>query len=128
MKPFILSCLLCLFTTSAAAEAFDERMSAGKRAEGTPQGGAYLQTLGPAYGAAMRICIPPGSTSPENLGRFELVADVGPEGRVKNAVVRPVTPISRCFANELVKFSLAAAPPAAKDNPYPIYVEMKVAP
>lgn len=128
MNPVLLTGALFLVATFATAGDFEDRVKAGKRAEESPQGAIYLGVLGPAYGGSMRACIPPGSESNSNLGRFQLVAEISPSGRVLNPEVRPATRVSRCFAREFSNSILAAPPLDGTGQTYPIYLEMKVTP
>lgn len=128
MNRVLVTCALTLVAASAIAADFNERVTTAKRAEGSPQGVQYLQILGPAYGAAMRACLPPASSASENLGKFELVADVASDGRLLNVDIRPVTRVSRCFAGELAAQTIAAPPKDNGVSTYPIYLAMEVAP
>ncbi len=112
----------------AVAGDFEARVRAGELSEKRPDGGRYLSVLGPAYGEAMRTCIAPGTNDPNNLGRFELVADITSNGTVVNAVVRPHTPVSLCFAREFGKSKLLPPPIINGANLHPIYLAMRVTP
>jgi hypothetical protein len=128
MKKLLLVCAAVSLTFGAIAADFDARVSAGEFAEKRTEGAQYLSVLGPAYGEAMRICIPPGSKDPSNLGRFELVADISSAGGVLNTTVRPQTPVSLCFAREFAKARLVAPPRLAGADLYPIYISMQMTP
>lgn len=100
MNRVAVACAAIFVAASATAADFAARVAAAKLAEQSQEGGEFLQVLGPAYGAAVRACILPGTSSPDNLGKFELVADVAADGRVLNADFRLATQVSRRFARE----------------------------
>jgi hypothetical protein len=128
MNRLIVACVAILGAASATATDFAARVAAAKLAEQSQEGGEFLRVLGPAYGAAMRACILPGTSSPDNLGKFELVADVAADGRILNTDFRPATRVSRCFARELAAQSLAPPPKFRSLSTYPVYIAMEVAP
>jgi hypothetical protein len=121
--------LLLLVSVSAYGAQFDERMYAGKAALSSPDGQKYEASWGQVMGTVIHACVPPGSISPTNLGKFTFVANVASSGLVSDVEVRPVTKVSRCFAQ---KFSGSRLPPPPladkKDSSFPIADEMVIAP
>jgi hypothetical protein len=116
-------------STSALADSFADRVAEAKKASATPQGTKYDQALGPAIGAAMRACVPPGATSTENLGEFVLVGYVDRTGMVSSVEVQPKTKVSLCFATQFQHAHLTPPPEyAASAAGFPIAVEMSVRP
>ena len=103
-------------------------VAAAKAAVGTTEGAAYDKALGPYIGKAMGACIPQGVADPANLGSFTLVADVNPEGQVRNAAVAPQSKVATCFQAKFVLSTLPAPPGSqnAERSLYPIVIEMKV--
>jgi hypothetical protein len=106
MKGIVLAALLFPFAAGAADFAARERV--GKAALASAEGQKYEGSWGEVIGTVMRTCIPPGSTSPANLGKFTFVANVDSAGRVSSVEVNPSTEVSRCFAK---LFSAATLPP-----------------
>jgi len=121
----IAACLQANAQDSAA------RVAAAKAAVRTSEGETYDKALGPYIGKAIGACIPAGTSNPENLGSFTLIADVSSEGQVRNATVSPHSTVATCFQAKFVQSTLPPPPgshSAAAFSPYPIVVEMKVAP
>ena len=117
-----------LVCSSALAADFASRITEAKQASATREGAQYDAALVPYIGAAMRACIPPGSTDPANLGSFTLVGDVTGTGTVQSVAVEPQTKVSSCFAEHFSTSILPNPPVATGGNGYPIAVEMRVAP
>jgi hypothetical protein len=103
-----LTLLLVLFAGLAQAGDFAVRAKNGKTVLATAEGQKYEASWGAVIAAAMRACVPPGSTSPANLGRFTFVGDVSSTGVVSGVEVQPSTVVSRCFGEH---FSKAQLPP-----------------
>ena len=103
------------------------RMKAGKEALATPEGQKYEVSWGEVMGAVLRGCIPPGSTSPANLGNFTFVADVDRIGTVSSVEVRPSTHVSRCFAKRF-RASKLPQPPIGSHGLFPISDVVSVIP
>ncbi len=124
-----LAAFLILASTSVNAATFEERVDKAKTIFETKQGKIYEQKLGPFIGNAIRICIPPGSTSEENLGKFIFVAEVSIEGKVSGSEIQPVTKVSKCFNKE---FAIQILPPPPDSlmaiGGTPIIVEMDIVP
>jgi hypothetical protein len=127
MKTRILLLLLLSMSGPILADDFSSRADAGEAALSSPSGKKYQAALGPVIGKALRICIPPGSTSPENLGSFVLVANIAPSGKANKIEIRPETTISRCFAKHFGESELPA-PPEGSLPEFPIVVPIKIAP
>ena len=88
-----------LIDTAAIADGFQHRLQTGKQALHTRAGKEYEKALGPIIGDSIRKCILPGSAP--QTGDFVLIGDVSTFGTVSSVEVRPSTPASRCFAEEL---------------------------
>jgi hypothetical protein len=106
MKYFAL--LLLAFATLAHASDFAARVKAGQLALGTPSGKSYEASWGNAMQTSLTSCVPVGSTSPANLGKFIFVANVSSSGLVSEVEVSPITTVSQCFAKH---FGSAQLPP-----------------
>jgi hypothetical protein len=117
-----------LICSSAIAADFKSRITEAKQVNATHEGAQYDAALVPYIGAAMRACIPPGSTDPANLGSFTLVGDVTTTGTLKSVAVEPQTKVSLCFAEHFSKSILPNPPAIAMGNGYPVVVEMLIAP
>jgi hypothetical protein len=124
--------ILCLIAAEAAAADLSTRIAEAKAESATPSGAEYDQKLGPLIGQAMRSCIPPGATAPENLGSFALVARVGADGRQREVEVDSNTRVAACFKSRFAAFNLPPPPssPGKREDftGYPIVVEMTVSP
>ena len=94
--------------------------------EGTRVRNAHASEV---MGTVMHTCIPPGSTSPANLGKFTFVANVDLAGKVSSVEVSPITKVSRCFA-KLFGAATLPAPPASNNigKFFPIADVMSVGP
>ena len=103
-----LALLLLLFATFSHASDFATRVRAGKLALASPSGKSYEASWGQAMQASLVRCVPVGSTSPANLGKFTFVANVTSSGAVSAVEVKPVTSVSQCFA---IHFGAAQLPP-----------------
>jgi hypothetical protein len=114
---------------SALAGDFDSRVAEAKHASASVEGQRYDQGLGPSIGIAMRTCVPPGSTSQANLGKFTLVGYVAPSGVLSSVEVQPSTTVSECFAAQFRQLKLPNPPASLALKPgVPIVVEMSVTP
>ena len=118
---------LIFVSCSACAADFSARVNEGNQAIAAPDGKVYDASLGPAIRAAMAACVPHGSAPTGKLGKFALVGYVDASGRLTSIAVKPVTAVSRCFADN---FGSAALPPPPSSsrwvNAYPVTVEMTV--
>ena len=125
----ILASISFLLPVLVAAATFEERVDAAKAGFETAEGMIYEQKLGPYLGSTMQICIPYGSTSTENLGRFTYVANVSIEGRISASEVKPLNAVSLCFDKEFTK-QILPQPPSSLfiENSVPIVVELNVVP
>ena len=112
------------------AGSFDEREKAGKAALATPEGRRYEASWGEVMQTVVPVCVPPGSTSPANLGKFTFVANVASSGLVSDVDVQPSTDVSRCFAKHFSGALLPPPPPAAsrRGGPFPIADSLVIAP
>ena len=127
MKRILLACVL--FSTAALADNFADRVAEARKASSTPEGKKYDQLLVPAIGAAMRACVPPGSTSPANLGKFTLIGYVASSGAVSLIEVQPKTEVSVCFAAQFEQARFASPPKSGQSKVgFPIAVEMSLVP
>ena len=105
-----LALLLFAFTTFAYADDFASRVKDGESALASPSGQRYEASWVETMQASLMACVPVGSTSTANLGKFTFVANVSSTGAVSAVDVRPVTAVSRCFAKH---FGGAQLPPPA---------------
>lgn len=120
--------LLFAFATVAHGSDFADRVAQGKQTLASPAGQKYEASWGNTMGAVLVACVPVGSTSPANLGRFTFVADVSPVGAVSAVAVRPSTAVSECFARH---FRLARLPPPPIQRPgssFPVSDDIVVSP
>ena len=126
------SCLCIVATFAVAADNLSTRIAEAKAKSATASGAKYDQSLGPFISEAMRSCMPPGSTAPENLGSFTLVAVVNSDGKQSRVEVNPNSKVSACFKSKFTAFTLLPPPSSAGSGEdaggYPIAVEMKVTP
>jgi len=104
---YIALLLLPVATLSHASD-FATRVKAGVLSLASPSGQRYEASWGQAMQASLAACVPVGSTSPANLGKFTFVANVSSSGVVSSVEVEPVTSVSRCFA---IHFGAAQLPP-----------------
>jgi hypothetical protein len=125
MRKIIAALAFTSFSVSAAD--FSVRVAEGNQAMATPEGKIYDASLGPAIQAAIVSCVPPGSASTGKLGKFTLVGYADASGHLSSVAIKPVTPVSRCFAD---KFGSATLPPPPSSSrwadAYPVTVEMTV--
>ena len=119
--------LMFLVSASANAGSFEQRVDNANAAFETEQGEAYEKRLRPYMQAALEKCAPGKSGSDREPGKFVLVADVSPQGRLSNPAVKPESKSSLCFSNELGAQNLPA-PPASllADGFAPLVVEIYV--
>ena len=123
MRP-IVTLLLVGWCVAALADDFTARLAESKAVEASAEGTAFARILEPFYGAAIRECIPPGSTDATNLGSFAFVGTLSGAGKLSNVEVRPKTRVSQCFASQLGRSQLPKPP----KSPYPVHVEMRITP
>jgi len=131
MKPsIIILASLLAFVAFAEDESFDARVQRAKLAEASPDGAAYQEILWKQVGdytaSVMQQCFPKGAKTDTNA--FTLVGDVGYDSKLHKVEVRPVTPMSLCFAN-----SFAAAPFPQPSKTFdakgvPLEIDMKIKP
>ena len=121
--------ILLSYSCFAWAADFAARVAEAKTAAATPDGKEYETSTYPAIQAAMLTCIPPGTTNPENLGKFTLVTYVTKSGMLSAVEVQPNTKVSQCFSELFAKCQLPT-PPSALTNElgYPLEVTMSIAP
>ena len=103
-----LALVIIFFAGAAHAGDFSARVKAGKQSLSSPEGQQYEASWGEVMQTILPVCIPLGSTSPANLGKFTFVADVSSAGLVSSVEVEPSTDVSRCFAKH---FNNAHLPP-----------------
>ena len=127
MRTIIL--IAMFFSMSANAADFAAREKVGKEALATAEGQKYEAQWGEVIGTVMRACIPPGTTSPANLGKFTFVANVDNVGNISSVEVNPSTNISRCFAQQFASSHLPPPPSSPRLNGfYPVADVMSVTP
>lgn len=107
-----LALLFLLIAGIAQAGDFSARAKLGKATLATAEGRKYEASWGAAIVSSMEACVPAGSTSPANLGRFTFVGDVSSNGAVSAIEVQPSTRVSRCFAEHLGKTQVPPPPPS----------------
>jgi hypothetical protein len=105
------------------------RIAAGRDALSSPTGKKYELALFPAVQKSLNACVPVGSISPENLGKFTVVAEVSQSGVATLVDAGPHTRVSSCFAKHFRTARLPAPPPppAGRGN-FPIAIEINVTP
>ncbi len=118
---------LVLFSAAAFADSFTDRVAAAKRASSTPAGKEYDKSLGPPADAAIRACVPPGSTVQTKV-TFTLVGSVARSGVLSSVDVQPKTDLSKCFAERFAQAHFATPPESDGTAEFPISVEMTVTP
>ena len=122
---------LALYFVGVAASAADlpSRIAEARAAFATPAGKEYEANLGPAIGQIMTVCVKLGSTDPESLGEFTLVAYVQDDGSLMAAQVTKSTRVADCFLAESKKITWPAPPRSSPSAPgFPIEVTMRVVP
>jgi hypothetical protein len=102
--------LLLTLAMAASASDFSARERTGKAASASPEGQSYQKSWGQVIGAAMHACIPVGSESPSNNGKFAFVANINAAGIVSAVEVQPVTTVSNCFAKQFAASTLQPPP------------------
>jgi hypothetical protein len=129
MKRTALALLLTGATSTAgpvtAAESFDTRIARASAAIETRDGYAYDMALVPAIHSATTKCVPPGRAPASRAESFTAVASVDPSGRVSAVQVRPVTALSKCFADRLGTLRLQPPPAGSGKNGYPILIRIR---
>jgi hypothetical protein len=115
---------LTLAAHFAWADDISGRAAAGRATSATPQGSKFDQSLMPMLGKIGQICDPPGTVLPAaELGVFVLVGDITQAGILTNVEVSPQTPVSACFAAEMLKNHYDPPP---RPGTYPIVVQLTV--
>lgn len=114
MKHRLAHLLLLALPFAASASDFDARVADARAAIATPAGHAYDMALVPAVHAATTRCVPPGKRAARAADSFTTVARVAADGRVTDVQVRPVTPLSACFARTLGTMRLQPLPVALR--------------
>jgi len=127
MKKIILIALFLPMVANAADFAAREKIGKGTLA--TAEGQKYEARWGEVMGAVMRACIPPGSSSSANLGKFTFVANVDAVGNVSSVEVSPKTKVSHCFAQQFASSRLPPPPSSPRVNGlYPVADVISVTP
>jgi hypothetical protein len=113
----------------ALAGDFESRVKAGRQALGTVAGQSYEASWGAIMKTILPACIPVGSESPANLGKFTFVADVAPSGLVSAVAVEPTTAVSLCFARRFNGAQLPQPPASPSGGSlFPVSDEIEVRP
>ena len=124
-----LALVILFFTGVAHAEDFSARVKAGKQSLASPEGQKYEASWGAVMQTILPVCIPLGSTSPANLGKFTFVANVSSTGLVSSVEVEPSTDVSRCFAQHFNNAHLPPPPIPLKDDAlFPVADVIEVVP
>ena len=80
-------------------KAFNNLIKEAKQQSSTPAGGAYesniVQTAGKAVADFMGQCM--SYSKAEEVGPFDMIARIDPDGSVSDAFVRPINTLSTCF-------------------------------
>jgi hypothetical protein len=80
-------------------KSFNNLMKEAKQQSSTPAGGAYesniVQTAGKAVADIMGQCV--SYSKAEEVGHFDMIARIDPDGSVSDAFVRPINTLSTCF-------------------------------
>jgi len=118
----LIAAIVCAGWSGACGETFEQRLAAGRAAARSELGRAYDMSLGAALQDIMPRCAPPGAAG--KTGRFALVATVAADGAASSIEIQPVNDVSTCFANGVSRTRLPAPPSA----PYPLTIEVAVAP
>lgn len=121
--------LLILISVSANAATFEDRVNKATAAFETEQGETYDRKLVPYIQRAIQKCASVNSASGDSIGKFVLVADVTPDGKVLDPVVKPETNASICLNREF-SAQILPAPPISliSDGFAPLVVEIYVVP
>lgn len=116
---------LIFVSTSAVAATFDERVDKANAAFETEQGEIYEKKLRPFIPEIIKKCANAGSGG--SPGKFVLVADVSPDGKVFNPAVMPETKNSLCFSGEFSARILPAPPNSLISEGFaPLVVEVYI--
>jgi hypothetical protein len=119
---------IALFAPTLAAPGdFAARQAEAQRLEASPEGSAYVRKYSYLVTPAMRGCVPPGKADPANLGTFSVVADVLGNGQLFSVDVKPRTPISTCFAEQLGHATFPTPPTNGGKN-YVVVIDMTITP
>jgi hypothetical protein len=125
MKSLLIATMI--FSTVACAGEFERRVDEAASAKATVQGSQYDQTMGPAIGAAIGSCVPPGSNTPSNVGDFTLIGYVSRAGKIFSVDVQPKTAVAMCFAAQFTQMRLTPPPPSLLSRwGFPIAVKLSV--
>lgn len=126
--PNLLALALLIAPSAAPADDFQARVLQGRLAEADRHGPAYQKQLWARIGTpmtdAMKACIV--RHAPADKSPFTLVADVAADGHTTRIEVQPATPLASCLAEAFARWPLPAPP--ATPRPYPIEIDVSVAP
>ena len=120
--------VLALFLTSCSqpppSASFRDRAARAEALELTPTGLAYITEFLKEHGEGLSSfageCY--AETSVPKT-RFELVADIKPDGRFENVVVQPESDPTRCYANKMGQLQVSASrPPGYSDKSFPVFI------
>ena len=120
--------VLALFLTacgqSPPSASFRDRAARAEALEVTPTGLAYITAFLKEHGEGLNSfageCY--GKTSLPKT-RFELVADIKPNGRFDNVVVQPDSAPTRCYAKKIGQLQVSASrPPGYADKSFPVFI------
>ena len=126
MKYFAL--LLLTYGSFAHADAFAIRVKAGELALASSSGQRYEASWGKTMQASLIACVPVGSTSSANLGEFTFVANVSSNGAISSVQVKPLTPVSECFARHFADVQLPPPPGISPGSFLPVADSVSVTP
>lgn len=123
-----LALLLVALASVAHADDFASRVKAGELALASPEGQRYEASWGKTMQASLIACVPAGSTSPADLGKFTFVAKVSSRGEVSSVQVKPLTAVSRCFASHFGNEPLPPPPGIRPGSFLPVADSVSVTP
>ena len=120
--------LLLAYASAGHVNDFASRVKAGESALATSSGRRYEASWGMTMHASLKTCIPVGSTSSASLGKFTFVANVSSSGAVSSVQVKPVTPVSKCFAKHFGDVPLPPPPGIPPGSFLPVADSISVTP
>ena len=119
-----LALLLTACSQPPSAASFEERAARAEALENTPTGLAYLNELIKEHGERLNAfvgeCYAKTSLQRET---FKLVADINPDGKFQNVVVKPDAAPMRCYAQKIGQLQVSASRPLGySDKSFPVFL------
>jgi len=120
----VLALFLAACSQPPPPASFADRAARAEALEITPTGLAYITTFLKEHGERLNAfageCYA-GTPGPKT--RFELVADIEPDGRFENVVAQPDSTPTRCYARKIEQLQVSASrPPGYADKPFPVFI------